>query len=111
MRSTEPFGNFTPWNESLTLNKEVYSLTATFPEEEKTGLVARFRDCSLFIAITISKFVSNRISPEMEAEVNMAVNKIFELEAMLRIALSLNYINNADLDNMLEKNSTGKAAL
>lgn len=102
MRATEPFENFAPWNDSLELNRQVYNISSFFPEEEKSGMVAKMRNCSIDISVCISRFISIKHILDIETSVIRSSNKIFELEALLRIALSLNYINQKDLENMLE---------
>jgi four helix bundle protein len=101
MRATEPFDDFAPWKDSLELNKQVYALSGIFPEEEKNGLVAKMRNCTIEIAVCISRFISVRNPEKHESEVYKASDKLYELEALFRIALSLNYINQKDLDNIL----------
>ena len=93
MRATEPYENFAPWNDSLELNKQVYNISSFFPEEEKSGLVAKMRNCSIEITVCVSRFLSLKQPSDIETSVFSSSEKIYELEALLRIALSLNYIN------------------
>jgi len=103
MKSTEPFENFTPWEESLSLNKDIYNLTRTFPEEETNGIALKLRGCTVDIAICVSRYITGRNSIKLEEKLVSAADKVFETEALLRIAHSLKYISEGDLDNLLSK--------
>ena len=46
------------WKESITLVKEIYSVTAGFPECEKFGLMSQMRRCSVSIFSKITRRIN-----------------------------------------------------
>lgn len=103
MRSKEPYSNLTVWQDSMEFIKEIYALTNVFPEEEKDGMVRRIRNSAIETVVNLSKFFTSKHVTSTLPSIQQAHDYISELEILLRIAESLNYISQEDIDNFSVK--------
>ena len=53
--SMSPHKDLIVWQKSMSLVEEIYSLTSSFPDEEKYGLTAQLRRASISIPSNISE--------------------------------------------------------
>ncbi|UGS23037.1 four helix bundle protein [Flavobacterium channae] len=81
------------WIEAKELTKSIYSLTLSFPESEKFGLVSQLRRASVSICSNIAEGTS-RISDKDKAHfISMSYSSTMEVLNQLILSFELNYIN------------------
>ena len=91
------------WRKSLELVFETYSVTKTFPNEEKFGLTSQLNRCSVSIPSNIAEGSSKSSEKHFKAFLEVSLGSAFEWETQIIIAKGLNYITQEKF-NQLEKN-------
>lgn len=81
------------WQKAIQLNLLVYTLTNTFPENEKFSLISQIRRCSISIPSNIAEGWGRLSSKSFAQFIKISRGFLFELETQLIIAKNLNYIN------------------
>ncbi len=90
------------WQKSIDLSVLIYKHTATFPAEEKFGLVSQLRRASVSIASNIAEGASRESTKEFLYFLTISNGSAFEIETQLIIANKLNYVNDEGLAIMLK---------
>lgn len=86
------------WQKSIELVEFIYTLTATFPIEEKFGLRSQIQRCAVSIPSNIA-VGSGRVSPkEFQHFLSISMGSSFELETQMILADKFNYIKKEELD-------------
>lgn len=113
------FEKLSVWEDIRTLNKMVYSLTASFPDQEKFGLVSQLRRASISIGSNLAEGSTHSGSKDQAHFYQIAYSSIIELLSQFIVSNELNLIstdNYNQVRNQIEKisyklNSLRKAAL
>ena len=79
------------WQRGMTLAKEIYRLTATFPAEEKFGLTTQMRRAAVSIPSNIAEGQARRSTREFVQFLSLANGSLAELETQLRLSADLKY--------------------
>lgn len=91
------------WKQSRQLCKKMYEVTSSFPKDEKFGLVSQLRRASISVPSNIAEGASRRSNKDFARFLDIALGSCYEIETQLLIANDLDFINNENLDTMLEK--------
>lgn len=97
------FRTWKVWRNSKTLVKEVYEITAVFPETEKFGLTNQIRRASVSIPANIAEGAGRRTDKDFRSFLFIALGSAFELETLIDLSLDLSYIQKASYANIQEK--------
>ena len=89
------------WQKAVDLSVLIYKTTATFPTEEKFGLVSQLRRASVSIASNIAEGASRNGDREFLHFLSLSTGSAFEIETQLIIANKLNYITETELETLL----------
>ena len=87
-------GNFKElivWQKSIALVKEVYTLTRSFPPEEKFGLISQIRRCAVSIPSNIAEGQARRTTGDFIRFISNAEGSLAECETQLIIAIELGF--------------------
>ena len=79
------------WQKSVSLVKLVYGLSASFPSEEKFGIISQMRRCAISIPSNIAEGQARRTTPDYVRFVSIAQGSLAELETQLIISVELGY--------------------
>jgi|SRR3989344_2727798 len=85
------FENLEVYKKAVGFVKEVYSLTKSWPKEERFSLTDQFRRASTSIALNLAEGTSGS-KKEFKVYINRARGSCFECAAILDVALSLDLI-------------------
>jgi len=88
------------WNRSVDLAVEIYSLTKSFPSEEKYGIVSQMRRCSVSISSNIAEGAGRNTDGEFIHFLGIAEGSANELETQAIISSRLGYIQKIDLEKI-----------
>lgn len=92
------------WNRAIELATGLYSLTKSFPKEEKYGLVSQMRKAAVSISSNIAEGAGRNSDNEFRHFLTVAFGSCSELETQLIISHKLNYLsqqNFAELNSQL----------
>ena len=92
------------WQASIQLVKDIYIVTATFPNEEMYGLVSQMRRAAVSIPSNIAEGAARAGTKEFIHFLGIARGSLSELETQLHISRELGYVRNAqDVDVRIEE--------
>ncbi len=89
------------WQKAVDSSVLIYKTTATFPTEEKFGLVSQLRRATISIASNIAEGASRNGDKEFLHFLSLSTSSAFELETQLIIANKLNFVDQNQLENLL----------
>jgi four helix bundle protein len=99
---TRKFRDLLVWQLSMTLARDVYALTADFPQKEKFGLCSQLCRAAVSIPSNIAEGHGRLSDKAFAVFLGNARGSLFELETQLEIAGSLNYLPTEQLQLMLK---------
>ncbi len=82
------------WQESIKLCKAIYTLTETFPQDEKFGLTNQMRRSAVSIASNLAEGSSRKSSKEFSKYIDYSLGSSFELETQLIISIEVGLVKN-----------------
>lgn len=91
------------WQRSREIVKDVYSLTTTFPAKEQYGITSQLCRAVISIPSNIAEGAGRESEKEFAHFLAIANGSAFELETQLYLCFDLNYITEADLNDLLIK--------
>jgi len=86
------------WKKSRLFCSKIYNVTATFPSEEKFGIINQLRRASVSIPSNIAEGSSRNSNKDFARFLEIAIGSAYEVETQLLISSDLGFIN--------EKNTT-----
>lgn len=89
------------WQKSRMLVKEVYQLTSKFPKEEIYGITSQARRSAVSIPSNIAEGAGRGTDKDFSHFLDIARGSVFELETLLILSCDLNFLNEADILNIL----------
>ena len=87
------FLNLEIWKRSRKLVKRIYSISKSFPSEEKFGLSAQLRRCSISVPSNIAEGCGRGTDPQLAHFLDVATGSLCELETQVYLSLDLEFIN------------------
>ena len=76
----------------MRLVRSVYKITATFPDEEKFGLVAQLRRCAVSVPSNIAEGAARSSTKEFRRFLLVARGSLMEVDTQIWIARDLGFI-------------------
>ena len=84
------------WQKGLLLSKQIYLLTAQFPQEEKFGIISQMRRAVVSVPANIAEGWSRKHTKEYIQFLHIAIGSLAELETFLEISKELGYMRVMD---------------
>lgn len=100
-----PYKNLIAWQKSMSLAKEIYSVTASYPQSEVYGLVSQMRRCVVSIPSNIAEGYGRGSNRELIHFLYISLGSSNELETQLLLSQELGYISNDDADALIILNN------
>jgi four helix bundle protein len=88
------------WKVAVSLAKDLYTLTATFPKEELFGMSAQMRRCAISIASNIAEGGARQGDKEFIQFLYIALGSGSELETQLLIAKEVGLGQSSGIDRL-----------
>jgi four helix bundle protein len=98
--------NLDVWQRSVLFVTAVYKLTQKFPQSEQYGLTSQIRRAAVSIPSNIAEGAARRTKPEFRRFLFIALGSTAELETQILISNNLNYLANADQEQLMEELNT-----
>ena len=89
------------WQKSMVLVKEIYTLSESFPENEKFGLTSQIRRSVISIPSNIAEGWGRFSRKNYIQFLKVSRGSLFELETQILIAIELKYINDNETSQNL----------
>ncbi|MGH9477263.1 MAG: four helix bundle protein [Terriglobales bacterium] len=88
----QDFRKLAVWRKSLDLAREIYRLTATFPNNEKFGLTSQMRRAAVSIASNLAEGCGRGTPADMRRFLLIAMGSASELHCQLLLAHELDFL-------------------
>lgn len=92
------------WQKSMDLVEKVYSLTSSFPNEEKYGLISQIQRSAVSIPSNIAEGAGRNSNKEFRNFLGIANGSINELTTQLILSIRIGYVKEnvlGDIFNLL----------
>lgn len=106
------------WKLSRKFCVSIYSITSTFPESEKFGVVSQLRRASVSVPSNISEGCSRKSNKDFSRFLEIAIGSCYEIETQILIATDLDFIDEAastvilnELNKIIQMTSKFKSTL
>ena len=103
-QSTQNYKDLIVWQKGIELGKIIYRLTATFPQEERFGLISQMRRAAVSIPSNIAEGQARRTTPEFIQFVSHAEGSAAELDTQIILAVELDFCCETDVLPIYELN-------
>lgn len=94
----KPHRNLKAWNESISLVKDVYCITKSFPKEELFGITSQMRRASLSISLNIAEGAARTSKKEFVRFLDIAIGSISELDTIFFISFELEFLSEEEFN-------------
>jgi four helix bundle protein len=91
------------WNKAIDLTVDVYKATASFPSEEKYGLISQSPRAAVSIPSNIAEGAGRNSNKEFANFLGIANGSSYELQTQLVISNKLELLKDDLLDNLLQQ--------
>ena len=112
------YNNLQIWQQAMDLVEDIYKLTASFPTEEKFGLVSQMTRAAVSIPSNIAEGAGRNSDKDFAHFVSIAIGSLYELNTQIVLSERLGYINQIQsqelqkkLDNLQRKSVSFKSKL
>lgn len=103
MASRHNYKNIEVWKKARVLVKDIYVVTAKFPDNERFGLVAQFRRAMVSVVLNIAEGSGRTTNKEFSKFLDNAYGSALEVESLIFLSLDLGFISEVVHDELLEK--------
>jgi four helix bundle protein len=97
------FKDLIVWQKAYGFCLRIYKTTKKFPNEEKYGLCSQMRRSSVSIPSNIAEGYGRKTIPDYVRCLYIAYGSTCELETQILLSGDLNYVDNTNLNILLEK--------
>ena len=87
------FRDLEVWQSSVLFVKKIYSITGSFPKEEKFGLVPQINRCAVSIPSNIAEGCSRTSQKDFSRFLQISLGSAFELETQIEIAKEIGFVD------------------
>jgi four helix bundle protein len=91
------------WQKAMDLVTDIYRVTATFPSEERFGLLSQARRAAVSIPSNIAEGHGRKATGAYVNHLSIAYGSLVELETQIQIAVRLNFVNLDESSRLLSK--------
>ncbi len=112
------YNNLQIWQQAMDLVEDIYKLTASFPTEEKFGLVSQMTRAAVSIPSNIAEGAGRNSDKDFAHFISIAIGSLYELNTQIVLSERLGYINPSQsqelqkkLDNLQRKSVSFKSKL
>lgn len=91
------------WKRSRLLCSKIYEVTSSFPETEKFGLTNQLRRAAVSIPSNIAEGSSRKSNKDFSRFLQLTLGSAYEVETQLLIAYDLKYIDEMQLNILLNE--------
>lgn len=103
MASRHNYKNIEVWKKARVLVKDIYVVTAKFPDNERFGLVAQFRRAMVSVVLNIAEGSGRTTNKEFSKFLDNAYGSALEVESLIFLSLDLGFISTDIHDELLTK--------
>ncbi|WP_299212856.1 four helix bundle protein [uncultured Dokdonia sp.] len=96
---TFSFEKLNVWQKSRQLSVAIYTLTKSFPDEERFGLISQMRRCAVSVSSNIAEGSGRHSSKDKARFTEISYSSLLELLNQLILSQDLELISEEHIDN------------
>ncbi|SMD34317.1 four helix bundle protein [Reichenbachiella faecimaris] len=89
------------WTDAVEFTVKIYTLTKSFPSDEKYGLISQMRRASVSISSNIAEGASRTSEKEFSRFIEISLGSAFELKTHMIVAEKLAYLDKEVFDKTI----------
>lgn len=89
------------WQKAMEIAAKMYTLTKTFPSEEKFGLVSQLNRASVSISSNIAEGASRGSDKDFRRFLEIAIGSAFEVESQLLLSQKVGFVSAEQVKELL----------
>lgn len=98
-----PYRELKIWQKAMCLTTEIYTVTQSFPQTEKFGLISQLRRASVSIPSSIAEGSQRTSDKDFFNYICIAKGSLAELETQIILSHEFSYIDNSVLNSIHAK--------
>lgn len=102
MSHIDSFRDLKVWQLAMELSERVYSMTRTFPDDERFGLTSQLRRAVVSVPANIAEGHARRSTKEYLRFLPIAIGSLAEVETLVELAIRLAYVTNERTASLLD---------
>jgi four helix bundle protein len=91
------------WQRSMNLAERVYKIIADFPKEERYGLTAQIKSCTVSIPSNISEGAGRATQKQFKYFLEISMGSCNELQTQLELSKRFNYLTQELADEIIDE--------
>ena len=91
------------WNKAMEVTVAAYKLLATFPKEEKYGLISQIKRCAVSIPSNIAEGAGRNTTQQFINFLGISNGSAYELQTQLILAYKLNLVEKTKVDSIINE--------
>ena len=91
------------WQLAMALAKQIYAVTASFPSDERFGLINQMRRASVSVPSNIAEGHARASTAEFQPYISIAMGSVAELETQVLLSLDLGFLNPDQQEQLMPK--------
>ena len=99
-----PYQNLVVWKKSMVLAKDIFDVTARFPQSETFGLVSQMRRCAVSIPSNIAEGYGRGTNKDLVHFLYVSLGSSNELETQLILSRDFEYLNEEESSMLIQLN-------
>jgi len=101
-KSVRTYRDLMAWQKAMTLAELLYKVTASFPPDERFGLISQLRRAGVSIPSNIAEGYGRARTQEYCRYLEMSRGSLFELQTQAELARRLGWLQGKDLKSLRE---------
>lgn len=91
------------WQLAMALAKQIYVVTASFPSDERFGLINQMRRASVSVPSNIAEGHARASTAEFQPYISIAMGSVAELETQVLLSLDPGFLNPDQQEQLMPK--------
>ena len=91
------------WQLAMALAKQIYAVTASFPSDERFGLINQMRRASVSVPSNIAEGHARASTAEFQPYISIAMGSVAELETQVLLSLDPGFLNPDQQEQLMPK--------
>lgn len=101
MAEIKSYRDLIVWQKSISLVKNIYLFTQSFPREEQYGLTNQMRRCAVSIPSNIAEGYGRNTTGDYKRFLQIAVGSLYELQTQAEISFQLKYLEENNFTSII----------